>query len=421
MQGRTHYATISEDDFAALTTLHKCEALSKKYGVNGTEVWRQICCGNRSNHTFPIFFLVPHLLSEEEVVGDIEELKRIVRERELDGRKVAYFRKKIFRRHTKDESAETSDSEAEPCELPPAPPQPIPSDALARVYATRTTACFGLHLLTTVQAEDAAVLAGALPHDVGARAHLRRLPMSALHRVISELWQVRETWERELLAPCAAALAGETAHTAEERLNAFLFHVCLWQRRYPLELLRSVLSFYDGHRENFLPADPSSPCEPFQVEQLLEELLRLYGGDDLAQIPGLLRCDVLMSYPTMPLAEQTELMHRVAESCKRGPAIASAGTTTAGAHAACASDALYRHSRSAMDPQQLLVGFTATGVRVPPRFCAGMSNETYRQLRRAFERHKQDGVRRLATQEYPQMPPHPPAASHFNRAAQGPR
>ncbi|KPA76058.1 hypothetical protein ABB37_08192 [Leptomonas pyrrhocoris] len=391
MKGKVHYVTIPAEEWTDLT-VKKCRSFSKKYGVSWKRVWEQVRSGNTTNRTFPLFHYIPHLLSNEELIGDIEELKRIVRERELNGVSVASFRSRAFRSQGLSQPEETSDSDVEPCEVPPALPHRTINEALARVYDTRATACFGLHLLVTVQNEDAAT-----PNDAGVRSQLSRLPMSALHNIISELSQVRSAWERELLAPCAAALAEEQAHTEEEKINALLFHICLWQRRYPLELLLCVLSFHSEHRDAFLPATPADQCEPYRLEQLLEELQRLQ-YPDLSDVPGLIRCDVLMTHPKMPLGEQTELMRRVAASCQRR--MRAAGASDNEEEDGAAQDALRRHSRSAPDPQLLLARFVPPGVRTPRRFCSGMSTAAYREMRAAFERHKRDGVRRLAVQDY---------------------
>lgn len=415
-KGKVHFATIAEDDWTDLSQ-KKCFFFGKKYGVSGRAVWEQVRSGNLTNRTFPVVQIVPHLITKEELLGDREELLRIVRERELNGLAVDLRRYKLLhtqRQDAEDEEEESSESEAEPCEIPPTPPQPAIHDALTRVYATRTSPCFGLHLLATVQDEDAA--AAAAGHDaagvvdVAVRARLQRLPMSVLHNFISELWQVRRAWERALLAPSAAAVAAEQAHTEDEKINALLYHVCLWQRRYPLKLLLSILSFHAAHREVFLPTSAADACETYRVEQLLEELQRLH-FPDLSDVPGLIRCDVLMTYPKLPLEEQVTLMRSVTAACQRrtpAPPAQRTDSTLVGEGTEDAA-ALHAHSRVPPNPQFFLQRFVPAGVVVQPRYCSGMSRDAYREMRAAVERHKQDGVRRLALQDYPPVPQAPSA------------
>ncbi|KPI86951.1 hypothetical protein ABL78_3997 [Leptomonas seymouri] len=380
------YITIPE----ALTglTSRKCKMLGKKYGVSGAEVWTRARSGNDADRTFSIIHLVPHVISEEELMLDSKEFKRILLERGVGISRGFQYRAKVLQRRAGG-GRETRDSNAEPNEAPAAPPCPANSSALPRLYDTRTDACFGLHLLVMVQSEDA-----AMPHGASVRAQLRRLPMPVLQNFIAELWQVRSAWERELLAPCAAALAEEQAHTEEEKTNALLYHVCLWQRRYPLALLLSVLAFHSKHRIVFTPATPADRCETQRLEWLLEELQRMQ-YPDLSDVPGLIRCDVLMGYPQMPPEEQAKLMRRVTAVCQR-----RAGASDGKAKGEDDQAALRRHSRTAPDPQLLLAEFAPPGTRIPPRFCSGMSMDAYLQMRAAFERHKQDGVRRLARQDY---------------------
>ncbi|KAL7698935.1 hypothetical protein N2W54_003661 [Lotmaria passim] len=400
VQGRNHYTTITEEDWAHLS-FERCFFFARKYGVSGSKVWEQIRSGDTSNRTFCIKHPVPHLLSKEELLGDIKALKRIACERKLHWKPIYMWRFKA--RHSSAGSrsvVETSDRELESCEVPPALPEDSINDALSRFYDTRTTACFGLHLLVTIQNEDAA----AAGHDAGVRSLLRRQPMSVLHNFIAELWQVREAWERQLLVPSATAVAEEQARTKDEELNALLFHICLWQRRYPLPLLLSVLSFHAEHRGAFYPATSAEPCETYQLEQLLEELQRLH-YPDLSDVPGLIRCDVLMTYPKMPVEEQAALMRHVAAAAQRRVAAAAVDPLTHDneeeEEEGNARDALRCHSRTAPDPRLLLAGFVPSSLPIPPpRFCSGMSRDVYRDVRAAFECHKHDGVRRLAAQDY---------------------
>jgi hypothetical protein len=402
VKGRVHYVTIPASEWTPLN-YKAISTWSWKYGVSRNAVWRQIKSGNTSNRTFPIVHVVPHLLSHEELHGDIERLRQIAVERELNGKRLSYIRAYFLKRNRHKPEAETSDSDDEFCEVPPAPPAPphhagTTNDTLARLYDTRSRACFALHLLVMIQNEDAEACHDARSQscDAGVRAMLSRLPMPILHNFISELQHVRRAWERELLKPSAAALAEEQVRSDDDKVNTLLFHICLWQRRYPLKMLLSVLSFHSEHRDVFLPASPADPCEPYRVEQLLEELHRLQ-CPDISDVPGLIRCDVLMTFPNMPQDEQVELMRRVTAACQRHAVTAPSAEESEGPRL---QDDLHLHSRGPPDPRVLLEGWVPTGVTVPPRFCSGMTRDVYREMRAAFERHKQDGVRRLAVGDY---------------------
>ncbi|GET86577.1 hypothetical protein, conserved [Leishmania tarentolae] len=391
LKDKPHHVTISPEDWLAATH-GRIMPLKDLYGVSCRQVSRAIRRGDVENRTFRIKHIAPRYLSHEELL-DFGNLKRISRERNLD-----YIAVLEARRNLKKSQAVRTGIRS----VPPALPLDM-GGAVARVLTTRVTPCFGLHLIVNVQSEDVEQQsAPPVPTDVAVRAHLARLPLPVLHRFISNLCEVRSAWKRDLLAPSAATAAQEQALLGRESINVLLYHVCLWQRRYPLELLSAVLSFYDAHKPLFAPATPESSSAPSQLESLLEEVHYLQ-YPDLSDVPGLIRCDVFMTYPHMPLEEQRELMHKIAAAvAHREPACSlqrhSRSTET---EKECATDNLLRHSHTPPDPQLLLRAFVVDStVLIPERFCTAMSTAKYHEMRAAFERHKHDGVRRLAMQDY---------------------
>ncbi|CAJ1018606.1 hypothetical protein Q4I32_001691 [Leishmania shawi] len=411
LEDKPHHVTIPLEDWHDLT-FRKCLSFTRLYGVSGMRIYAQTKSGNMENRTFRIIHVVPRFMSEAELL-DREKLPLIAKERNLEYARVCDALYRLQRRH-----AQTHSKAVSP--VPPAQTLDI-GGALAEVLALRTTPCFGLHLLVTVQSENTEQQsASPALTDVAARAHLKRLPLPVLHRFISELAAVRAAWERDLLAPSAAAAIQEQALLGREVINALLYHICLWQRRYPLELLSAVLSFYDDQRQPFSPATPASRLTPAHLESLLEEAHRLY-YPDLSDVPGLIRCDVFMTYPHMPLEEQRQLMRKIAAAVAHREAAGSLRhqSTSMGAEEDCATDNLFGHSRTPPDPQLLLRSFVVDGATViPERFCTDMSTEKYHTMRDAFELHKHDGVRRLAAQDYGRtstnltsLPPPQPAAS----------
>ncbi|AYU76742.1 hypothetical protein LdCL_100018800 [Leishmania donovani] len=408
LKDKPHHVTIALEDWHAAVR-GRVKPLSHLYGVSDREVRREIQRGNVENRTFRIRHIVPLFVSKEELLCT-ENLRRIAKERNLD---LGALKRS---RHCKPAQAYDAGVRS----VPPALPLDI-GGALAQVLTTRLTTCFGLHLIVTVQNEDAEQKsAPSLLMDAAVRAHLERLPLPVLHRLISDLCEVRAAWKRDLLAPSAAAAVQEQALLGRESINALLYHVCLWQRRYPLELLSAVLSFYDEHKHLFSPATSERCSAPAQLESLLEEVHCLQ-YPDLSDVPGLIRCDVFMTYPHMPLEEQRQLMHKIAAVAVHREAAGSLQrqSSSMGAEEEYATDNLLRHSRTPPDPRLLLRSFVADGApTIPERFCTDMPTQTYHEMRAAFERHKHDGVRRLAAQDYgraatgltPPPPPPQPAA-----------
>ncbi|CBZ24429.1 conserved hypothetical protein [Leishmania mexicana MHOM/GT/2001/U1103] len=404
LKDKPHHITIALEDWHAALR-GRVKPLAYLYGVSHEEVRRELRRGNVENRTFRIRHIVPLFVSKEELL-DRKNLQHIAKERNLDGRAI---------RNCRYRSKYVQAYDADVRSVPPALPLDI-GGALAQVLTARVTTCFGLHLIVTVQNDDAEQQsAPSLLMDVAVRAHLERVPLPALHRLISDLCEVRAAWKRDLLAPSAAAAIQEQALLGREPINALLYHVCLWQRRYPLELLSAVLSFYDAHKHLFSPDTPERCSATAQLESLLEEVHCLQ-YPDLNDVPGLIRCDVFMTYPHMPLEEQRQLMHKIAAAVVHREA---AGTlqrqnTSMGTEEEYVTDNLLRHSRTPPDPRLLLRSFVAGGAAViPERLCTGMPTQKYHEMRAAFERHKHDGVRRLAAQDYGRAateptPPPPP-------------
>ncbi|CAG9570095.1 conserved hypothetical protein [Leishmania major strain Friedlin] len=410
LKDKPHHVTIALEDWLAARR-GKVKSLAHLYGVSDEEVRREIRRGNVENRTFRIRHVVPLFASREELLCT-ENLRRMAKERNLDLK--ALQRSKRTVAHAYDAGVRS---------VPPALPLDI-GGALAQVLTTRVTTCFGLHLIVTAQNEDAEQQsAPSLLMDVAVRAHLERLPLPVLHRLISDLCEVRAAWKRDLLAPSAAAAVQEQALLGRESINALLYHVCLWQRRYPLELLSAVLSFYDEHKHLFSPATSERCSASVQLESLLEEVQCLQ-YPDLSDVPGLIRCDVFMTYPHMPLGEQRQLMHTIAAAVVHRKAAGGLQRQSScmGTEEKYVTDNLLRHSRTPPDPRLLLRSFVVDGAAaIPERFCTDMPTQTYHEMRAAFERHKHDGVRRLAAQDYgqavteltppPPPPPPQPAAS----------
>ncbi|KAG5485030.1 hypothetical protein LSCM1_07110 [Leishmania martiniquensis] len=392
LDDKPHHITIPLEDWQGLTCSNAM-LLRHRYGVSHREVCRRLRKGDLQNRTFRIKHIIPQFLSVEEL-WEPRKLSQIAKERNL-------FRGCLLNARRAYKKPSESVQDATVSVLPP-PLRLGIGGALAQTFATRATLCFGLHLLLCVENEDAEQQSLPLAlRDVSVRAHLERLPLAVLHHLISELCEVRAAWERDLLASSAAAAVQEQAILDREAINALLYHVCLWQRRYPLALVSAVLSFYDDNKQLFSAAAPASRSIAAQLESLLEEVhSRLY--PDLSSVPGLIRCDVFMTYPHMPLEEQRQLMREIAAAVAHREATSSPQRQVGKeAEEECVTDNLMRHSRTPPDPQLLLHPFVTGGsAAIPERFCTAMSTVQYHALRNAFELHKHDGVRRLAAQDY---------------------
>ncbi|KAG5510340.1 hypothetical protein JKF63_07669 [Porcisia hertigi] len=390
LEDRPHHVTIPLEEWRPITR-ERCNHLKDRFGVSIDQLVRQLRSGDTENRTFRIKHLVPLYLSVEEILH-AKSLSRIAKERNLD-----YMMLKSARRHAKDRRKARCSAVGS---VPDAPPLDI-RDALVQVLSTRTTPSFGVHLLVSVQNEDAEEQRVPLPITcVAMHAQLERFPLPVLHRLISDLHQVREAWKRDLLTPSAAVAVQQQMVLGREAINALLYHVCLWQRRYPLELVSAVLSFYDENRHLF----PSTATRftPAQLESLLEEVHLLY-YPDLSDVPGLIRCDVFMTYPHMPLEEQRQLMRKIAATVAHRQATRDLQRQSTGVSSEeeDALDNFVKHSRTPFDPRLLLSFMADDGpAAIPERFCTTMSTEQYHAMRAGFEHHKHDGVRRLALQDY---------------------
>ncbi|EKF26471.1 hypothetical protein MOQ_009830 [Trypanosoma cruzi marinkellei] len=157
--------------------------------------------------------------------------------------------------------------------------------------------------------------------------------------------------------PTRSQLSTSPAATSYQRL----YNICLWQRRHPLFILTPVLDTF-GVRLS---------CQA--LNDMLEALSDYIVGS-LNDIPHLLRCDVLMTYPRLPFHQQLQLMKSfrmgyVLEECEAPPP-------------------------PPPPPPELYIGEHVR--HVPPRFGSHhISAEKYVELRRAFELHKRAGIRRL--------------------------
>ncbi|KAG5506337.1 hypothetical protein JIQ42_07955 [Leishmania sp. Namibia] len=411
LEDKPHHITIPLEDWHHLT-IEKCNAFCYRYGVSAREVIQQLRSGDRENRTFRIKHLLPLFVSREEL-QQAEKLRQIAKERNLNIKYLCAFRERLLNGSAPVHSATLS-------AVPPARRLDI-DGALAQVLATRSTLCFGLHLLVSVQNDDVEQQSAPTAlADATVRAHLERLPLAVLHRLLSELCEVRAAWVRDLLAPSAAAAAQEQALLDREAINALLYHVCLWQRRYPLELVSATLAFYDDNKQLFSPATPASPSTSAQLESLLEEVHCLH-YPDLSDVPGLIRCDVLMTYPHMPAEEQRQLMRNIAVAVahRKPTGRPQRQSDSEEVEEGGVTSNLLRHSRTPPDPRLFLRPFVAEGAAaIPGRFCNIMSTEKYHAMRAAFELHKHDGVRRLAAQDYGEtsayptpLPPHLSATS----------
>lgn len=275
---------------------------------------------------------------------------------------------------------------------PPPPPPPRASALLYVASASATSAAPSLRLLATVAAEQRCAGAGAgagSPHP-GLSSRLAPLPIPVLQAVLGTLSTARAALEAELISPQERAAAEAAAQLAHEQNNVLLYNVCLWQRRHPLDVVTYVLEMNrtgaiaaylrdcgaEGRRVCEGVALPPSPVAAMDG---LVEGLTAAAFPALARVPWLLRCDVLMTYPLMPVERQMAIMAQVAAHC---PAAATA-----------------QGSSEPVLPRVMLAGHMAADA-IPDRFAEGITTQQYRAIRTAVEQHKSDGVRRLCSYDY---------------------
>lgn len=240
---------------------------------------------------------------------------------------------------------------------------------------------------------------------------LGKLPLPVLREVATTLAQVADTLEARISTQ-EDAVAEAVATYIHEQHNAFLYNVCLWQRRHPLAIVAFVLEMYrtgqiaeyamhrgqqnevkagddDDHWP--VPEGFSMPTSPVPMMDRMLEYLTASVYPGLAAVPHFIRCDVLMSYPLLPFDEQMIIMLDTNEHVKReqqrGQKVAP--------HSAQAEEG----SAKPLCPRALLHGYLPDGA-IPDRSVVGLTDAQYRTIRRAVEQHKKDGVRRLCNSDY---------------------
>ncbi|AAZ13218.1 uncharacterized protein TEOVI_000095100 [Trypanosoma equiperdum] len=233
---------------------------------------------------------------------------------------------------------------------------------------SRAGGCAALQQLLVVAEEKRRQQLEPQPHrsDTSTEAFLQRLvewPLPVLTRCSSILHATRGIlceWISE------AARTVKTAAEAAPTIAYYrrLYNICIWQRRHPLFILTPVLDFLGC----------SSTCEA--IDDVLEGL-SLHLVPALSTVPHVLRCDVLMTFPRVPFEQQRHLMEALRRS---HPTASDVGLAGGGSEKA--------------PPPELFIGkFMQV---VPQRFGKGdISEEQYTELRRAFELHKREGVRRI--------------------------
>ncbi|CCW71360.1 unnamed protein product [Phytomonas sp. Hart1] len=193
-----------------------------------------------------------------------------------------------------------------------------------------------------------------------------------------------------------------------QQLNLLLFHIALWQRRHPLGVLSLVLEQYRRGQMDSTFAASSLGCGSYvkQLGGVLEAITNaLYPG--FSSIPGLIRCDVFMTYPHMPVHEQLVFMREVTNRCfqkecktrnpPEPPASEFKSNDPKGADGVPPS---VRGSKDAIDAEELLYDYNVKEIIPDLLITTELTDTDYQALRVALERHKKDGVRRLATETY---------------------
>ncbi|KEG10773.1 hypothetical protein DQ04_03301010 [Trypanosoma grayi] len=222
-----------------------------------------------------------------------------------------------------------------------------------------TTHCAALRQLLGVAEERRRQAFGDGDAEVEAlRSRLVEWPLSTLTRCVPVLRFARGLVREWITAVAASSLRQKQQQQQQQQPLRYrrLYNICLWQRRHPLFILTSVLDAFSSQLS----------CE--EIDDMLEALSQHLAGP-LSRIPHLLRCDVLMTYHRLPLTQQQQLMEalRPAYSTETSPSPPAPALYVGG------------HART-----------------VPPRFGEkDLRAEQYAELRRAFELHKQAGVRRL--------------------------
>nr|CCC92210.1 conserved hypothetical protein [Trypanosoma congolense IL3000] len=191
---------------------------------------------------------------------------------------------------------------------------------------------------------------------------------SPLHLVwcaefLSGARKILSTWVNTMEKVCMS----EEARRALSPVSCYyrlLYNVCLWQRRHPLLILTPILDVF-GH---ILPSEA--------IDDILEGLSH-HLIPELRDVPHLLRCDVLMTYPRLSFEQQWQLM----DALRPSYSVDTAGSVGG-------SDG------NEAPPPSFFVGGHVREVQ--PRFgSCDITAEQYTKLRRAFELHKQDGIRRI--------------------------
>lgn len=279
---------------------------------------------------------------------------------------------------------------------------------IGRIYTQRSGHGFGLFLLQLIREEADAVASqlscGALPLSTA----VQRWPLYALHSLIADLSLVRRAWEDQLLTPSSLAAVVQQDRLQAAQLYALLFSIGLWQRRYPLKLLCLALQLYQG-RFTGMKAGHDMQAALQAMERTLEELSSSAVGKLSAtaalmnRVPALLRCDVLMTYPHMEAEVQYGVMASIMAALRHpapAPPRLAEKEGKLGDAEKRATAATQLSSTAPLDPQVLLRGYMEASVSIPPRCCGVLDAACYQALRRALERHKRDGVLRLARHAY---------------------
>ncbi|CCW63562.1 unnamed protein product [Phytomonas sp. EM1] len=276
-----------------------------------------------------------------------------------------------------------------------------PPSALSIVFDAGPPGCLSLGLLVAVQ--DARVGQQDALAD-----RLSVLPLPALQGCLSELIKGREFWDKCVLRPAADAVTRTQGLLWAQQLNLLCFYIALWQRRHPLGVVALVLEKYrSGELDAYISAPGRSSGSPVELlEGVLEALTdALYPW--LAAIPNLIRCDVFMTYPHMPLNEQQALMQEVTSRCyekewKARGSSEPAGSMSKGGDPSGAdgmpSDVW--GSKGRINAKELLHDYISEESIPDLHISTELTDAGYRALRLALEKHKIDGVRRLTTESY---------------------
>lgn len=396
---------VRESTFTVLTYLHPAAKELKRLGVSVEDLFR-----NKdsipADRTVQRFRLVPSVFTEEELLGDCGVLRRLANERGVSWVKVQRTRRRYAKRrrsrttHGKGDVHNTPTSPSESIEgysnSPPSDVAEVQSWQSTSVPLALETICAAnpsapshtLRLLAEVQREAAVP---SQPHQVphpSLTARFERVPLPVLRRCAEQLHTARETWASQVMQPLARQLQNIADELSLRQMNAVLFNICLWQRWHPLGLLTEVLELYRLHAEHFRGGEDNHQS----VVEAIHDLLECMTQDQypwLAEIPWLIRCDVLMTYPHQDVMEQRRLMTVTAR------AVLHRARSTF-----CDDEEMKRKvtldaSMMPTSPHDLLRGYLVPEV-IPDRFTAELPLETYRVLRDAFQQHKEDGVKRLS-------------------------